>query len=113
MMISGAMLLALQLVLVAFGPPWMIQFANFVFMGWGFYMMHGCLQVFASELSEEARATALSLHSLFFFMGQTVGPIGYGFGILQLGKIPTLLTSAVVTVGLGFACARLLRPADA
>jgi hypothetical protein len=30
-------------------------------------MMHGCLQVFASELSVEARATAMSLHSFFFF----------------------------------------------
>ena len=78
-------------------------------MGWGFYMIHGCLQVFASELSVEARATALSLHSFFFFMGQTVGPITYGFGIKNVGKVPTLLTSAVVMIALGMACARLLR----
>ena len=39
----------------------------------------------------EARATALSLHSFFFFMGQTIGPIAYGFGIGHVGKIPTLL----------------------
>ena len=79
-------------------------------------MIHGSLQVFASELSEEARATALALHSFFFFMGQTLGPIAYGFGILNAGKIPTLLTSAVIIVALGFVCARLLRqtrPADA
>jgi predicted MFS family arabinose efflux permease len=110
MMISGATLLALQLVIVAFGPPWTVQLVNFIFMGWGFYMMHGCLQVFASELSVEARATALALHSFFFFMGQTVGPIAYGFGILNVGKIPTLLTSALIMAGLGFACAHLLRP---
>ena len=79
-------------------------------MGWGFYMIHGCLQVFASELSVEARATALSLHSFFFFMGQTVGPIAYGFGIQHAGKSPTLLASAVVMVALGIACAQLLRP---
>jgi hypothetical protein len=78
-------------------------------MGWGFYMIHGCLQVFASELSVEARATALSLHSFFFFMGQTVGPIAYGVGIQNVGKVPTLLTSAVVMIALGMACARLLR----
>jgi len=85
-------------------------------MGWGFYTIHGCLQVFASELSVEARATAMSLHSFFFFMGQTVGPIAYGFGLQNLGKRPTLLTSAVIMVALGFACAQLLRqkrPADA
>jgi MFS transporter, DHA1 family, inner membrane transport protein len=33
----------------------------------------------------EARATALSLHSFFFFMGQTFGPIAYGFGIQNVG----------------------------
>ena len=116
MMISGAVLMGLQLAVIAFGPRWPLQAVSFVLMGWGFYMLHGSLQVFASELSVEARATALSLHSFFFFMGQTVGPIAYGFGILNVGKIPTLLTSAVIIVALGFACARLLRqrrPEDA
>ncbi|WP_029585984.1 MFS transporter [Bradyrhizobium sp. URHD0069] len=116
MMIAGATLVGLQLAVIAFGPGWKIQAISLLFMGWGFYMIHGCLQVFASELSVEARATALSLHSFFFFMGQTVGPIAYGFGIQNVGKIPTLLTSAVVMIALGMVCARLLRqtrPADA
>jgi hypothetical protein len=72
--------------------------------------------VFASELSVEARATALSLHSFFFFMGQTAGPIAYGFGLGHAGKIPTLLTAAGTMIVLGFVCARLLKqrlPADA
>jgi predicted MFS family arabinose efflux permease len=110
MMISGASLVGLQLVIIAFGPGWKIQTLSLLFMGWGFYMIHGCMQVFASELSVEARATALSLHSFFFFMGQTVGPIAYGFGIQNVGKISTLLTAAAVMVALGLACARLLRP---
>jgi predicted MFS family arabinose efflux permease len=116
MMIVGASLVGLQLAAIAFGPNWKIQAASLLFMGWGFYMIHGCLQVFASELSVEARATALSLHSFFFFMGQTFGPIAYGFGIQHAGKIPTLLTAAAIMIALGFACARLLRqtrPADA
>jgi predicted MFS family arabinose efflux permease len=115
MMIAGASLVGLQLSVVAFGPGSKIQALSLLFMGWGFYMIHGCLQVFASELSVEARATALSLHSFFFFMGQTFGPIAYGFGILHVGKIPTLLAAAALMIALGFACARLLRerrPAD-
>ena len=115
MMITGATLVGLQLVAVAFGPRWEIQALSLLFMGWGFYMCHGCLQVFASELSVEARATALSLHSFFFFMGQTLGPIAYGFGLQHAGKAPTLLAAAAVMIALGFACAQLLRqsrPAD-
>jgi predicted MFS family arabinose efflux permease len=116
MMITGAALVGLQLAAIAFGPGWKIQVTCLLLMGWGFYMIHGCLQVFASELSVEARATALALHSFFFFMGQTVGPVAYGFGIQHAGKMTTLLTSAVIITTLGVACARLLRhrpPADA
>ncbi len=116
MMISGATLVGLQLIATAFGPGWKFEFASLLMMGWGFYMIHGCLQVFASELSVDARATALSLHSFFFFMGQTIGPIAYGFGIQHAGKGPTLLAAAAVMIALGFVCARLLRkrlPADA
>jgi predicted MFS family arabinose efflux permease len=110
MMITGATLVGLQLAALAFGPGWKFQALSLLLMGWGFYMIHGSLQVFASELSVEARATSLSLHSFFFFMGQTVGPIAYGFGIQNLGKIPTLLTGAVVMVFVGLACTRWLRP---
>ena len=45
------MLVAAQIVAVGLGPDWRIQMLNFILMGWGFYMLHGCLQVFASELS--------------------------------------------------------------
>ncbi len=116
MMMVGATLVGLQLVAVSFGPGWKVQALCMLIMGWGFYMIHGCLQVFASELSVEARATALSLHSFFFFMGQTIGPIAYGLGIQHAGKVNTLLAAASVLIALGFVCARLLRqtrPADA
>ncbi len=115
MMIAGATMVGLQLAVVAIGLPWKLQTLSLILMGWGFYMIHGCLQVFASELSVEARATALSLHSFFFFIGQTIGPIAYGVGIQHAGKVPTLLTSAAIMIALGILCAKLLRqtrPAD-
>ncbi len=108
MMISGAMLVAAQIVAVGLGPDWRIQLLSFVAMGWGFYMLHGCLQVFASQLSEQARATALSLHSFFFYMGQTAGPVAYGVSLSWAGKFPTLAANAVVIAILGLVCARLL-----
>jgi predicted MFS family arabinose efflux permease len=110
MMMAGGCLVALQLGALAFGLGWKLQFASMLAMGWGFYMIHGCLQVFASELSIEARATAMSLHSFFFFMGQTVGPLAYGFGLAHAGKGPTLFASAAVMLVLGLVWARLLKP---
>jgi predicted MFS family arabinose efflux permease len=116
MMIAGATLVGIELIATSFGPNWKLQFLCMLMMGWGFYMIHGCIQVFASELTVEARATALSLHSFFFFMGQTVGPIAYGFGLLHGGKTVTLFTAAACMIVLGLVCSRLLRerrPGDA
>ncbi|ETR75276.1 major facilitator transporter [Afipia sp. P52-10] len=109
LMIGGGLLVASQLVIVALGPPWQAQIVNFVVMGCGFYMIHGSLQTFASEISVEARGTAVGLHAFHFFLGQTAGPLAYGFGVSHLGKVPTLLFAAAIMLLLGIACAHWLR----
>lgn len=108
LMTGGAALVALQLVLLGLGLGWPAQTASFLLMGLGFYMLHGCMQVFASDLSEEARATSLSLHACSFFLGQTAGPIAYGFGIDHVGKMPTLVISAGIVMLVGVIGARML-----
>ena len=116
MMIAGGALVGVQLAIVGFGPPWQAQALAFVAMGMGFYMLHGSIQVFSTELTEHARGTAMSLHSFFFFIGQTTGPIAYGFGLGHLGKMPTLLIAGATMLALGLVMARILRarpPADA
>jgi predicted MFS family arabinose efflux permease len=108
LMIGGAALAGLQLILLGAGLPWQVQTASFVVLGFGFYMLHGCMQVFASELSAEARATSLSLHACFFFLGQTAGPIAYGFGVEHYGKLTALSISAGAMMLVGLASALLL-----
>ncbi|SNT14083.1 Predicted arabinose efflux permease, MFS family [Tardiphaga sp. OK246] len=110
MMIYGGIVIAIQLAATAFSPNWQIQALSLLLMGWGFYMLHGSLQIFSTELSQEARASAMSLHAFCFFMGQSVGPIAYGFGLAHAGKMPTLLLSAAIVFALGFAAAKLLKP---
>ncbi|MFZ0762649.1 MAG: MFS transporter, partial [Bradyrhizobium sp.] len=43
MMIAGASIAGLQLAAIAFGPAWKVQVLCLLLMGWGFYMIHGCL----------------------------------------------------------------------
>lgn len=114
LMIGGAAVVALQFVVVAIGPRWEIQALCFLLMGWGFYSLHGSLQVFSSDLAPEARASALSLHAFFFFMGQAVGPIIYGLALAHAGKVSTLVLSATAILVLGIVAARLLhqKPAE-
>ncbi len=108
LMIAGATTVAAQFLIVAFGPRWEVHALCFLLMGWGFYSLHGSLQVFASELAPEARASAVSLHAFFFFMGQAAGPVVYGFGLAHAGKQSTLFVSALMIFLLGLISATLL-----
>ena len=60
-------------------------------MGCGFYMLHGCIQVFASELSRRRAATALSLHSFFFFMRPDGSARSLMASACLCREVPTLL----------------------
>ena len=75
MMIGGGILAGLQIAFAAVGTPWPLQLVSFFLMGWGFYSIHGSLQIFSSDLAPEARASALAIHAFCFFMGQASGPV--------------------------------------
>jgi MFS family permease len=79
-------------------------------LGFGFYMLHAVIQIYASELAPSGRASAMALHSFFFFLGQAVGPAVYGAALTSsLGIRPLLLVGAAVLVGVGLTCAQWLR----
>jgi len=111
LMAAGGMLMAFGLVVIALRMPWPVEFANFVLLGFSFYFLHGCLQVYVTELAPGARASATAGHSFFFFIGQALGPVVYGLGLSSgIGIIPVLLLGAVVLTATGWICAlRLYR----
>ena len=108
-MIIGGVLAATCLTLIAFEFAWYLQAPVFAVFGFGFYLLHGSIQVHVTELSPTARALAASLHSCFFYLGQASGPIVYGYGFARGGEEPTMLTGAVVLMLVGISCAKLLR----
>jgi predicted MFS family arabinose efflux permease len=110
-MIIGGILAAVHLILIGLGAAWQVQLALFILMALGFYMLHGSLQLFATELSPNARASATSLHAFFFFLGQGIGPIFYGNGIANFGVRPTLTIAACMMVTIAIASAFLMRRA--
>jgi predicted MFS family arabinose efflux permease len=109
LMASGGILMALALVVVALRPPWPIQFIDFLVLGFAFYMLHGCIHVYVTELAPVARGSAAALHSAFFFFGQSAGPIVYGLAFGQLGVVASLAVGAAMIMLAGLVCARLLR----
>jgi MFS transporter, DHA1 family, inner membrane transport protein len=109
LMLTGAFFAAVAFGLIALNMAWYIQAAVFVLFGLGFYMLHNCIQVHVTDLSQTARASAMSMHSCFFFFGQALGPIYYGYAFHHFGNsAPPLLGAAVILV-IGLICARFLR----
>lgn len=110
LMIVGAAFISSQIIVVAFGLPWPLQFVSFMIMGSGFYLLHGGFQVVTSEIAPFARASAVSLQAFCFNCGQFTGPIAYGLGLLYLGKTPTMIIAATLMMSVGILCSMLLRP---
>jgi len=109
LMVVGGVLAAIALSLAALHFSWQAQVAIFGLFGFGFYLLHGCIQVHVTDLSATARGAAASLHSSFFFIGQATGPVLYGFGYSHgTLELQMFLGSAVIIV-IGIVCARYLR----
>jgi predicted MFS family arabinose efflux permease len=109
LMLTGAAGAAVAFILISFGSVWYLQAAVFFLLGVGFYMLHSCIQVHVTDLTQTARGTALSMHSCSFYFGQAIGPIYYGFAFGHVGTGEPPLFGAAVILGVGLVCARLLR----
>ena len=110
LMIWGGLIAALMLCFSTLRLSWPVEFAAFFVMGIGFYMMHNCFQLAASEIAPKARGSALALHSSFFFIGHAVGPVFYYWGLAHTGIVATLLAAAVITAAAGVGGAHFLFP---
>jgi predicted MFS family arabinose efflux permease len=109
LMLTGGLLSAGCLALIALHFPWQIQVAVFLGFGLGFYLLHGCIQLHVTDLSQTARGAAASLHSSSFYLGQAVGPIIYGIGFAHGAPETPLLAGAAVVAIVGVVCSQLLR----
>jgi predicted MFS family arabinose efflux permease len=109
LMMIGGTLAGGSLALVALHSSWQAQIAIYCVFGLGFYLLHSCIQVHVTDLSHTARGAAASLHSSSFYLGQAIGPVVYGFGFAHGGPEPAILFGALVVLGVGLVCSRLLR----
>jgi predicted MFS family arabinose efflux permease len=107
-MMAGGLVAAVALVALALGAGWPLALAVFVGLGLGFYLLHGSIQVYMTELAPNARASATSLHSSSFFFGQALGPIVYGVAFGVIGSGFSLGIGAVVIALTGVVAVKLL-----
>jgi predicted MFS family arabinose efflux permease len=109
MMLTGASCASIAFILISLNMAWYVEAAVFVLFGIGFYMLHNCIQVHVTDLTQTARGAALSLHSASFYLGQAIGPIYYGFAFQHFGTSKPMFLGAAVILVVGLVCARFLR----
>jgi predicted MFS family arabinose efflux permease len=108
MLVTGGVLGFAAYAVLAFGPIWPVQAAAMLLIGTSFYMLHNSFQTQTTELTSEARASAVSLHAFSFFTGQSLGAPVVGAGLLHLGLTPTMLLCGLGMATLGVVSAAVL-----
>lgn len=106
----GASLAGLALLALAPAPPWQVQTACFALLGFGMYMLHVSIQAQVTELVPASRGSAVALHTSSTFVGQSIGPVYYGWAIAVVGAGPAMAVGAVMLAAAGFACSRVMMP---
>jgi len=105
----GGILLALGFAMLAFEPhAYMAPFATMI-IGLGFYMLHNTLQTNATQMTPEARGTAVAVFSAALYLGQTAGVAGFSVVFDRYTGVPVFLISGLVLLAVGVWFARRLR----
>jgi predicted MFS family arabinose efflux permease len=106
---GGGALLAAAYVTLAFEPTaWTAPLAT-VASGLGFYMLHNTLQTNATQMTPEARGTAVAIFSSALYLGQTAGVAAGGAVFDYFTAVPVFLTASAILLALGLWFARELK----
>ncbi|HEY0567024.1 MAG TPA: MFS transporter [Xanthobacteraceae bacterium] len=106
---GGGCVLALAYFTLAFSTVWWLAPAAVLVIGLGFYMLHNTLQTNATQMTPEARGTAVAVFSSALYLGQMVG-VALGSPIFdRYAGVPLFIASAVGLAALGLFLAHALR----
>ncbi len=107
--IAGGFVIAAAYIELATGPVWWLAPLATMAIGLGFYMLHNTLQVNATQMTPEARGTAVAIFSSAIFVGQTAGVATGALVIDRLGAVPLFLGAAASVPVLAIWFARELK----
>ena len=91
---GGFVIGAGYLTLAALSVWWLAPVAT-ICIGLGFYMLHNTLQTNATQMTPQARGTAVAIFSSAIFIGQTIGVFIGSLLIDRTGAAPLFVGSAI------------------
>jgi predicted MFS family arabinose efflux permease len=97
----GGIVLGCSYLALAFTPTWWLAPVAVTFVGLGFYMLHNTLQTNATQMSPDARGTAVGLFSAALYLGQTAGVAAMAPLVDRAGAPPVFMAAAILLAVLG------------
>ena len=105
----GGVLLAAAFLMLAIEPRVYLAPFAITTVGLGFYMLHNTLQTNATQMTPEARGTAIGLFSAALYLGQTAGVAAAAVLFDRYEGVPLFLIASAALLLLGFWVSRQLR----
>jgi len=105
----GGVILGLAYLTLALAPAWWVAPFAVTLIGLGFYMLHNTLQTNATQMSPEARGTAVGVFSAALYLGQIAGVAAFAFAIDRAGGRSVFAAVALLLPLLALWFSRTLR----
>jgi len=93
--IFGGGLLGLAYLVLAIGAAWWLAPIAVTAIGLGFYALHNTMQTNATQMTPEARGTAVGIFSSAIYLGQTLGVTTAALVFDRFTAVPLFLATAV------------------
>lgn len=97
---AGGALLCTAFVTLALAPHWAWSLLACAIGGLGFYGLHGFLQTRATQLSTEARGSAVALFACVLFIGQSAGVAAMAALVARGGATPAMAAAGLALAAL-------------
>jgi predicted MFS family arabinose efflux permease len=98
----GGVLLGLAFLVLAIGAAWWLAPLAVAAIGLGFYALHNTLQTNATQMTPQARATAVAIFSSAIYLGQTLGVALAALVIDRFTAVPVFVIAALVLPALAW-----------
>jgi MFS transporter, YNFM family, putative membrane transport protein len=105
----GGAMLAVAYLFIAFAPHAYLAPFAITGLGLGYYMLHNTLQTNATQMTPEARGTAVGIFSSALYLGQTFGVAVNGPVFDHFTAVPVFVMSGAGLLALGLWLAHELR----
>jgi predicted MFS family arabinose efflux permease len=105
---GGGILCGVGFLILALGVTWWLAPAAVTMIGLGFYALHNTLQTNATQMTPQARGTAVAIFSSAIYLGQSAGVALGALAFDRLGPALLFGAPAAVLPVLGFWFAREL-----